>query len=146
MGFGMANIKTHCKNGHEFTEENSRWTIKDNGKRRRICRICNNEYHRQIRHTNPSARDKIRKYEREYKLKYKYGVTADMWRNMFEKQGGCCAGCNTSFEFVTPCVDHCHITNDFRGLLCHACNRGIGLLKDSPELLEKLATYLKNNH
>jgi hypothetical protein len=28
-------------------------------------------------------------------------------------------------------------------LLCHGCNRGIGLLKDDPENCERAASYLK---
>ena len=41
-------------------------------------------------------------------------------------------------------IDHCHITGNVRGLLCHYCNIGIGMFKDKPELLLKAIDYLKD--
>lgn len=40
-------------------------------------------------------------------------------------------------------VDHCHKTNATRGLLCGACNTGLGLFNDSPELLRASIQYLE---
>jgi len=31
---------THCKHGHEFTEENTYWCLSANGNKRRQCREC----------------------------------------------------------------------------------------------------------
>lgn len=39
-------------------------------------------------------------------------------------------------------VDHDHATNRVRGILCSNCNRGIGLLGDSPEIINKAIDYL----
>lgn len=39
--------------------------------------------------------------------------------------------------------DHDHSTGAFRGWLCSNCNTGLGRFKDSPELLEKAADYLR---
>jgi len=38
--------------------------------------------------------------------------------------------------------DHCHDKGHFRGWLCHRCNLALGLMRDSPALLNKLADYL----
>lgn len=40
-------------------------------------------------------------------------------------------------------IDHCHATGRIRGLLCHNCNRALGLLKDSEENLKRAIEYLK---
>ena len=43
------------------------------------------------------------------------------------------------------CVDHCHRTGVVRGFLCNKCNTILGLAGDSPNMLLKLANYLKPN-
>lgn len=40
-------------------------------------------------------------------------------------------------------VDHDHQTGKIRGLLCNNCNRAIGLLKDSSDILYKAAKYIE---
>ena len=39
-------------------------------------------------------------------------------------------------------VDHCHETNQIRGLLCSSCNIGLGQFQDSIKLLSKAIDYL----
>lgn len=40
-------------------------------------------------------------------------------------------------------VDHDHVTSKVRALLCSNCNTALGLLKDSPTLMERSAEYIK---
>ena len=40
-------------------------------------------------------------------------------------------------------LDHCHTTETYRGHLCSSCNRGIGLLGDDLEGLQRAIDYLK---
>lgn len=51
-----------------------------------------------------------------------------------------CVICGSDKELV---VDHDHKTGVIRGVLCGKCNRGIGLLDDSPERLRRAAVYLE---
>ena len=50
-----------------------------------------------------------------------------------------CVICGSSEKLV---VDHCHTTNQIRGMLCNHCNRGLGHFRDNPELLEFARIYL----
>lgn len=77
--------------------------------------------------------------------KYKYGITQSQYEQMVINQQNKCAICNNppiSFKPVLY-IDHCHTTGKVRGLLCHFCNAGIGMLKDNPDLLRKAITYLE---
>lgn len=84
---------------------------------------------------------------REQHLKRKYGITLAEHDAMLTLQGNCCAGCSglEPGGKGTWHVDHCHDTGKVRGLLCRGCNAALGLVKDSPETLRKLALYLEQN-
>lgn len=84
--------------------------------------------------------------QRKYQLKYKYGISEDDYAQMFKEQEGKCAICETSDQtgkWQRFGVDHCHVTGKIRGLLCNECNRGIGLLRDSVDILTKAINYLE---
>lgn len=69
----------------------------------------------------------------------------DTYQRLFEEQDGVCAICKSpeNGRYKHLSVDHCHETGKIRGLLCNNCNRGIGLLKDSPELLKNAIKYVQ---
>lgn len=74
-------------------------------------------------------------------LKHKYGITLEYYNEMLLKQNGGCAICRKKETIL--CVDHCHKTKKARGLLCHLCNRAIGMMKEDIKILESAITYLK---
>ncbi len=49
-----------------------------------------------------------------------------------------------TMSFTNICFDHDHKTGKFRGWICRRCNTILGYVKDSPELLKRLANYLEN--
>lgn len=85
-------------------------------------------------------------------LKRAYGMTLAQYEALGESQGWRCAICNdpeTSRHRdggprLMP-VDHDHTTGKIRALLCTACNRGLGMFRDSPERLEAAAGYLRRH-
>lgn len=92
--------------------------------------------------------EKRRQTSRNYFLKRDYGITQADYDRMLEEQDGKCAGCGTDTptgKWKVFAVDHCHHTGKVRGLLCNECNRGMGLLKDSAEIMQSLINYLQTN-
>lgn len=72
----------------------------------------------------------------------KFGLSMDDYKALLESQGGGCAICGKTEEARALAVDHCHKTGRVRGILCRACNTGIGHLQDDPILLGKAIEYL----
>ena len=69
-------------------------------------------------------------------------MTIGDYRKMEKAQDGKCAVCNLPQSNKALAVDHDHNTGKVRGLLCDKCNRGIGLLGDSPEVVLNAFRYL----
>lgn len=78
----------------------------------------------------------------ENKLKHVYKINMEHKRRLVEQQQGMCAIC--SQPTPTLCVDHDHSTGVVRGLLCHNCNKGLGLFGDNVRYLTKAIEYLKS--
>lgn len=77
------------------------------------------------------------------------------YQALWDKQGGKCALCLTPEDEMPKslCVDHDHgccpghksCGKCVRGLLCQACNRSLGLLKDSLLVLRNAVAYLEEH-
>ncbi|MBM4575291.1 hypothetical protein GS415_00700 [Rhodococcus hoagii] len=65
---------------------------------------------------------------------------------LLEEQGGACAICHLPPADGRPLVvDHCHTSLEVRGLLCSQCNAAIGLLMDSPSVIDSAAAYVRHH-
>jgi len=84
---------------------------------------------------------------KNYHLKKHFNITLDEYNNLLELQDHSCKIClNHESTFTKKlAVDHCHSTGKIRGLLCDNCNRSIGMLKDSIEILQNAINYLKKS-
>ncbi len=94
-----------------------------------------------IYRSDPTVRAQMQRSQR----KAKGVVDPEMAPMLLEFQNNLCAICDTVLS--TPkntCADHCHVTGKMRGMLCRACNTGIGQLRDAPSLLRRALDYLKH--
>lgn len=75
-----------------------------------------------------------------------YAMTIDDIVAMHKLQDGRCAnpGCRALIEVIgrSRAVDHDHKTGKVRGMLCKACNIGLGLFNDDPRRLVGILAYL----
>lgn len=91
------------------------------------------------------AQDRLRNPRKVYEkqLRKKYGIGFAEYDAMLERQKGVCAICSvtpTRFLFV----DHDHITDALRGLLCLRCNTLVGYLEKCAEHLTRAHAYIAN--
>ena len=96
-----------------------------------------------------SAEEK--KFRKRYgRIKTEYNLTHEEYEAMHDAQGGVCAICGKE-ETATDrngkvrhlAIDHDHATGKVRGLLCNACNSGLGWFHDSISSLAAAAIYLE---
>jgi nitrate/TMAO reductase-like tetraheme cytochrome c subunit len=161
---------TKCKQDKPLSEYNK--TQRNKSGLEAHCRDCSVAHQTRWRKDNPDKgkeyndrwRDRHPDYEQkelyrsaEYKratylsvgwdhfLKKTYKLSAEGFRTKLAAQGGGCAICGRrdSGEAGRQMhVDHCHKSGVIRGILCAPCNKGIGMLADSPDRLMSAATYL----
>lgn len=89
-----------------------------------------------------ARRESWRRYRRKQYLSETYGISEAEYDVMFERQHGLCAICGKPGRARGLHVDHDHETGAVRGLLCHPCNSGMGMLGDDPKLLASAIEYL----
>lgn len=146
----MRELKTHCLRGHARTSDN---VVQGQC---RICRKlalrrpkpthCRNGHERTVK-TFRAGRCLTCKARAELnsKCKMRYGITYEERDRMIDEQGCRCAICRNLFSQDAagrPEVDHCHTSEQVRGILCHACNVLLGAAKDNIETLKKAIDYL----
>jgi hypothetical protein len=120
-----------------------------NGRLMKTCSRCNvektycsfNKYKRY----DDGLQAWCRECHKHTKRAERYGLSQSEYLEIYHSQQSMCAGCgiHESDCRIAHAIDHNHNTGEVRGLLCNSCNRGLGLLKDDPDLLEHLASYLR---
>ena len=100
------------------------------------------------------TKEKRKEYQENYKkknpraavghhLRKRYGLSLEDYDNLVITQNNRCAICKEEEkEDVRLSVDHCHVTNKVRGLLCKNCNKALGLFRDNADNLVRAIEYL----
>lgn len=125
--------------GKEFDLESGRGMY-----RRVMCYTC-----------QPINGDRKQTYRNKH-LKKKYGFTQAEYVERFHKQNGECEVCKVKMVLQngtltkgssrnrSSCtIDHCHVSNKVRGLVCFSCNIAIGHVNDDPNILSNMIDYLQ---
>lgn len=100
------------------------------------CKNCESEAANLANKADP---EKHALRQRKHRFKRVYKITLDDFHGMRQKQGGRCAACGVVAEL---CVDHCHITQRVRALLCRECNLAIGIMREDVKRIAGLIRYL----
>lgn len=96
--------------------------------------------------SNAARRSRRRRYpDRAFaeRIRDKYGITVSQYNEMLAVSGGVCFICEKQME--QPCIDHDHSTGLVRGLLCRACNNGLGNFVDDCNRLQRAIAYLQKH-
>lgn len=130
-----------------------------------LCKACKCANTARFRETNPQYMSKWRSYNKEEvkdynyqhyhnnliyhrnrQLKNYYGITLEEFEAILKAQGESCAicGADSCSDGRSFNVDHNHATGEVRGILCRPCNAGLGMFKDSPEIMINAYQYLIN--
>ncbi len=145
---GIKSCKT-CFEIKDFSHFHKSSCMKDG-----VINECKKCHHQRIvkERKNPVNREKFRQYQHKSGLKNRYGITPQILNEMILKQNNRCLICNNppviggAHQNSVLHIDHCHKTGKIRGLLCHLCNRGIGLFREDENLIKKALDYLKSHN
>lgn len=147
----MRSKKTHCINNHQYTIENTYITKNCLRHCRKCAKIRSANLYKEnpekrikaVRKWNTNNPDIVQKWEHKRRLK-KYKLSTEEHNKILENQNGVCAICNKTCKSGRElAIDHDHITNEVRGLLCMNCNNGIGRFEDDITLLQNAIKYLE---
>lgn len=138
----------YCGVEKYLSEFHNRKTAKD-GKQNK-CKPCNIEKVRTWQNENETQyvetwqkQVEVRKKEGAFSRKraQKYGLTVEELKKLLEDANGLCTICrNPPHRWLV--IDHCHRSNEVRGVLCELCNQALGLFKDDISSLENAIKYL----
>jgi hypothetical protein len=144
-------MKTHCKQGHELTAENTVHRTRREGGRE--CRACNRKRSEDNRaQYTPSQRKLI---SRASNLRSLYKMNSGDYMFMLVDQEYKCA--NPACTTMDTAEKRLHVDHDHsccpgrtscgkcvRRLLCSNCNLLLGLAQDNPRYLLGLAEYAQS--
>ena len=104
------------------------------------CKECTKARVKRNHHADPTK-------QRRQHLRRAYDISLEEYEQMLKLQGGTCALCPKTSPGGRHaqqhwCVDHDHVTGKVRELLCNDCNMVLGIIKDSPEHLGRMITYI----
>ncbi len=148
MNFRTCSLCKTVKPSDEFVRQSNKkdgygcWGKACHWEKSRIWRTNNPEKAKETRNRHLAAHPLI---HRKQHLRKTYGIEEADYETLYAIQEGRCAICFTTdpgSHKVFLCIDHIAGTTQIRGLLCSACNSGIGFLQHDETLLQNAIAYL----
>lgn len=162
-------MKKRCTQCGKLKDETRfSWKTSKHEQRRPACKTCRVAYQKRYVQQTPQNRARrncrvirstkkrkerdpvgYRRSRSDAKLKVLYGITLKQYEAILLAQENVCAICKRpetmgiKGKLKQMSVDHDHRTGKVRALLCSNCNRGVGCMQDSSELLRRAAAYLE---
>lgn len=115
---------SYCKRYKPFCD----FGTNGNSKLKSRCKECQSKYNTNY-HKNTFRFDR-------------YGITKEQFDKLLNDQNNKCAICKVEITGKSCHIDHCHESNNVRGLLCQLCNKGLGQFKDNVQFLTNAIKYL----
>ena len=137
----MANYNPPWNKGKKQSEESLKEKRKVRYQKNRVVALAyaKKRYHEK---KGPISEEK-KDYLKWWHIKDRYGLTKDLFLEMFAAQGGLCAlHCGRA----AIAVDHCHKTGKIRKLLCKPCNTALGFIKENFDVALSLAKYIQEHN
>lgn len=107
------------------------------------CKSCRVKYNNE--NFKKSGNKRCKEKQKDYKLKSKYGINLQDFNDQLKHQDYKCAICKEHFKDERHIhVDHCHTSNNVRGILCTLCNTSLGGFKDNINALKNAIKYLES--
>lgn len=114
------------------------------GGRKPVCKQCASKRKQDWYQGNKDTSDRK---ARTYAIRRDYGITKETYDILMAQAGTHCKICYNRYtegnSKFGKTLDHCHTTGNIRGVICQACNKALGKVRDNPETLSNLINYLK---
>jgi hypothetical protein len=121
--------------------------------REHIKELARSWYHENIETEREKKRLRKQRERNEdpyYEVCRRLGIDSRLCKLAEILQGNRCAICrlpetarHTNGKVKRLCVDHDHVTGQFRQLLCTRCNKALGVVGDDVELLQLMIGYIQ---
>lgn len=145
---GLADECAECgrrKNSNRYYKHRDRYLVE--------MKIAYQKRKKRVSEENKERRKKDPSFFKNGKLRSEFGISLNQYESISCIQKHKCAICGNKETIVDKrtgktralAVDHCHKTKRTRGLLCMACNQGIGNLKESPHIIQSALNYLQKH-
>ena len=169
---GRRAVRTHCVNDHELVGDNllvardgarSCRTCRDAQQRAYVRKTVDERTHCQRGHLLTEKNTKVlksgvrqcRECVRDRSYYHRFGLTLVQYNVMHKNQSERCLGCDRrqvqgeqwlAVDHDRACCSGVQSCGKcVRGLLCTPCNMAVGLLRDDPVVLRRLASYVERH-